>query len=263
MNIPAFFVLILGLTPIFNDCWAIEGFVADNRQAAQVSTVNPDLSTYRDTFEKPKANLWDLAQLTYSKSQLPNFKRADIRYADGGLVIETQKGHFSKAGYESRFTLSGDFDIQIDCNTKFSKKLNGMEERVIFSIGERDKDWRDAAFAWIQLLNKPRWSKGIMEPLCRINKKYKTGKKINMSDFDGSLRFVRESKKLSMHYRQKNSPKWKKLATMNYSPADMKIIFYVSNYTLESRSITSETQFKARFQAFQINAAQYIIESDI
>lgn len=263
MKYPVIIALMMWLTPIFGHCDTAVTKIAENRQKVENLSANASLSSYLDTFDKPKSNQWDMAQLTYSKAQLTNFKRADLRYVNGGLEIETQKGFYSKAGYESRFTLSGDFDIQLDCKTKFSKNLSGMEERIVFSIGERNKDAWDADFAWIQLLNKPKWSKGLMDASCMLGKKFKTGKKIKINAFDGSLRLMRKSKKISMFYRSKNQSKWVKMTTMKYSSADMKIIFYVSNFTAKRKSVTSDKQFKATFDTFQINTAQNIIESDI
>ena len=255
--------IIMCLAPVLGIGAAAVRASADSRQVVEGSAANGPLSGYRDTFDRPNPNQWDLAQLTYSQQQLANFKRADMRHVNGSLEIETQKGFFSKAGYESHFTLRGDFDIQLDCRTQLNRKLRGMEERMVFSIAERDKDAWEADFAWIQLLNKPKWSKGYLDASCMLKKKFKTGKKIKMDAFDGSLRFMRSGTKLTMYYRPKSKSKWIKMTSMKFSSADMKIIFYVSNFTAKLKSVSSETTYQVAFDTFQINSAQKIIESDI
>ena len=262
-NVLIIFFAVICLTGCIGRSESNKILMPDNQQSAKSSRPERDLTIYNDDFRDVNENQWDFAQLTYSEDQLVNFKRAEMKYVDGYLVIETQKGFFSKAGYESKFTLSGDFDIEIDCKMHFNKNLSGMEERAVFSIGERDNDWKNASFAWIQLLNKPGWSDAIMDASAVVNNKFQTKKKVKISKFDGSLRFLREANELTMLYRTKNSLKWVNLAKVKYSTKNMKITFYAANFTLKLKSIDATKNFKAEFDEFRINAAYDVIESDI
>ena len=222
------------------------------------------LSYYNDSFDSHRTDLWDFAQLTYNPKQISKFKRADFKFNNGKLLIETKKGFFSKAGFESRFTLSGDFDIQIDCSTEFLNKSVGMDQRVLFSVSERGKLAEYSIVAWIQLLKKKGDSRGYMTASCNYPiGNWETGNRTTIDTFDGTLRLIRKRGKIIMSYRLKNKHEWVKMASLDFTKKDMKIVFFVNNFIWGRKDIDANSGFKAAFDNFKINAAHAIIESEI
>lgn len=224
---------------------------------------NTALLSFQDSFDIPRPDLWDFAQLTYNKNQLENFKRATITYSDGAMSIKTTKNSFSKVGYESKFTLQGDFDIQIKCKAIFKKGLKGIDQRAVFSISERNQNAYLADFAWIQLLKKSKNTKITFDAAHSLNKKFKYDKIITGSDFDGYLRFVRKGTTLVTQIKDLQESQWTKLAKVKFTDNDMKIVFYGSNFTGKLKKISTDKSFQVKFDDFKIVNAQGIEESDI
>ena len=51
------------------------------------------LRYYSDPLDSFRTDLWDPSQWTSNEEQMSNFKRADFKFVDGKLFIETKKGY--------------------------------------------------------------------------------------------------------------------------------------------------------------------------
>jgi hypothetical protein len=221
------------------------------------------LAYYKDSFDTQREDLWDKAGFVFSAAQMANIKIADMTIEDGRLRIDTKTGGFSKGGLVSKFTLRGDFDVQLDFQIDFVAGEFDMDQVAGLGIVEKTKSGKPIRLFTIGLLKKGKNKKGEIFSGYREMGKYHSGYTRSIDNFNGSLRFVRTADQMSTFYRKKGQNRWTKMCTLPSGQDDAFIGFTLQNFTIDRNSITAARSISAWIDNFSINAAQQIIESDI
>ena len=135
-----YFMVLSLLMVLFIGCEATTTGI--KRPAFEISnSLSPEkLAYYNDAFDRLSFDLWEKAALTFTPSQLANFKPADMDIEGGKLRIKTQKGHFSKGGLVSKYVFRGGFDVQVDCQMNFLQKTVGMDQGLVLTVLEKQKE---------------------------------------------------------------------------------------------------------------------------
>ncbi len=119
------------------------------------SLLQNELAYYNDSFDKLREDLWEKGSTPYSKEQMSNFRLANMSIENGELKVGTKTGGFSRNGLVSKYTLRGDFDIQVDCHIDFLKTELGMDQVLDFNVFEKAKGSEKPKAAVIALLKRP------------------------------------------------------------------------------------------------------------
>jgi hypothetical protein len=231
--------------------------------------LSPDrLAYFNDQFDSFRDDLWDKSGLLFQESQIRNYKSAAMRIENGELVIETQTGSFSKGGVGSKYSLKGDFDIQLDCGFDFQNGLVNFDQIMSFVVLEKGtrvgEPNRSVAIALIKR-EKIRKS-GIFSSYRdrpEISGRILGKSWIPMRDFRGSLRIVRSGGDITTFYKRAEEARWNKRDTFPSTGNDACVGFVVQNFIIQRQGITADKPVVGRFDNFRINAAQGIVEEEI
>ena len=90
---------------------------------------------YNDAFDELRKDIWEPSQIPHYGKKISHMP--DFSIEDGQLKIQTRTGHFSKGGLQSKYSLRGDFDIQVDCHMDFIASAPGMDQALQFVIEEK------------------------------------------------------------------------------------------------------------------------------
>lgn len=222
-----------------------------------------EIAYYNDSFDKMREDLWDRAGYLYREEQVKNFKQAELRFENGRLIIRTLPGSFSKGGLSSKYSLRGDFDIQLQCRMDFLKDLSGMDQ--LLTIGAYDKDLKIGKISAviIGLSMEGGFNQAYLFSNCFVNgsRKKRTSQKTEY--FNGAFRFVRTGKTIGTLYKKAGALEWNKMLTFQVTDKDMIIGLQVRNFFNKRTIIRADHSISAEFDSFTINAAQEIIEEEI
>jgi len=220
------------------------------------------LAYYNDSFDKLREDLWEKGSTPHRKEQMSNFRLANMSIENGALKVETKTGGFSRNGLVSKYTLRGDFDIQVDCHIDFLKTEPDMDQVLDFNVFEKAKGPEKPKAAVIALLKRPNRNAIInciyvekRSPLFR--KRHPTG------NFHGTLRIARIGNEMSTLYKMEGELGWKKMGTFPGMTGEVTVSFSLSNFIVRRTSIRAESSISATFDNFRINAAQGIVEEEI
>lgn len=220
-----------------------------------------ELAYYSDSFDEMREDLWDRAGYLYRDEQVQNFKQAHMNFENGKLIIRTQTGSFSKGGLSSRYSLRGDFDIQLDCRLNFIKGLNGMDQ--LFSLGLFDIKKGKMNHVIIGLSIRDGVNQGYLFSTAVINGKWRKGNSKQIENFDGSFRINRTGNSLSTLYKINSATEWNRLDTFRATDKDMLIGFQLRNFFLKRTAIRATHSISVEIDGLKINAAREIIEDEI
>ncbi len=221
------------------------------------------LAYYNDSFDKLRTDLWDKAGYIPNEIVETNFKLARMKIKDGKLWVQTETGSFSTGGLGSRYTIRGDFDIQVDCQIDFLEGIHDMDQLVVFAaIGKEKEIGRDDTVS-LGLLKKGGRDFSTIFSSARENGRLYPGKWHKIESFDGSLRIVRIGDEISTLFKKKGDTEWEKMDTFRSTPNDIMLGFKLQNFVLIRTSITARSPITATFDNFRINAAEEIVEEDI
>jgi len=251
-------IFLIALSGLFPGC------VTDTASLKiEKSLPQSKLAYYNDSFNKLRTDLWEKAGGIPKEAQKANFKLAKMRIDDGKLRVETETGCFSKGGLASKYTLRGNFDIQIDCQIDFLEGLYDMDQSLIFIVLEKgDKFGRDNT-VFLSLFKKGGRDFNTIFSGFWENDKFHRGNWHKIKNFDGSLRIVRIGDEISTLFKRKGDTEWKKMDTFRHTPNDIIIGFKLQNFMSNRTSITARSLITATFDNFRINAAEAIIEEEI
>jgi len=221
------------------------------------------LAYYNDSFNKLRTDLWEKAGGIPNEAQKANFKLAKMRIDDGKLRVETETGCFSKGGLASKYTLRGNFDIQIDCQINFLEGLYDMDQLLNFVVIEKGEEIKTMNSVSFCLCKKGGRDFNTIFAGYRKAGRFHLGNWYKVGNFDGTLRIVRIRDEISALFRIKGDAEWKKMDTFRATPNDVIIGFSLVNFTPVRTSITARSPITATFDNFRINAAEDIVEEDI
>lgn len=226
------------------------------------SLLQNELAYYNDSFDKLREDLWEKGSTPHRKEQMSNFRLANMSIENGALKVETKTGGFSRNGLVSKYTLRGDFDIQVDCHIDFLKTELGMDQVLDFNVFEKAKGSEKPKAAVVALLKRPNRNAVInsvyvekRSPLFR--------KRHPIGNFRGTLRIVRIGNEISILYKKEGELGWKKMGTFPGMTGEVMVSFSLSNFIVRRTSIRAGSSISATFDNFRINAAQGIIEEEI
>ncbi len=222
-----------------------------------------ELSYYSDTFDALREDLWDKGGYVQLEAQMKNFKLADMRIEKGKLIVQTKTGNFSKGGLGSKYTLSGNFDVQVDCHIDFLKRSIDTDQLLHFLVADRSKEVKDTDIVLIGMAKGRERQQGFIYSGCKVHGAYQKGKFQEIDSFHGMLRIVRIGNEVSTLYKEMGKGKWEKLNTFTFTENNMLIGFRLQNYFSKRTSIKAKDSIIAKFDNFKINAAQEIIEEEI
>ena len=215
------------------------------------------LSYYCDSFNKLRNDIWEESELTYYGPQFTHMP--DISIEDGRLRIETKTGGFSKGGLRSRYSLRGDFDIQVGCHMDFLEKTPDMDQALLFVVKGRYKE----VYTFIGLSKRADRNSRIFTFYREKGKPMSPFKWQGVGNFHGTMRVVRIGNKISTLFQKEGESEWEKLGTFKGMTGEVVIGFGVNNFHTKRATIKAESSVTARFDNFKINAAQEIIEEKV
>ena len=224
-----------------------------------------ELEYYNDSFDRMREDLWDRAGYLYREEQVQNFRQADMRFDNGKLIIRTKTGSFSKGGLSSKYALSGDFDIQLDCRIDFIKGISGRDMDQMFNFGVFDISRKigKMSIAIIGLSMKGGDDRGYLFSNCVVGGRRKGGGSQKTENFNGAFRILRTGKTISTLYKNAGTPEWTQMNAFRVTDNDMLIGFQLRNFFGNRTTIRATQSISAEFDNFRINAAQEIIEGEI
>ena len=221
------------------------------------------LAYYNDSFDRLRTDLWEKAGYIPNEDQKANFKLAKTRIRDGKLWVQTETGCFSKGGLGSKYSLRGDFDIQMDCQIDFQEGVYDMDQMLALVVIERGEEIKTMNLVSLYLFKKGGRDYNTIFSGFRKNGRFHRGNWHKIKNFDGTLRIVRIGDKVSTLLKKKGDLEWEKMDTFRSTPNDVMIGFSLSNFIAMRTSITAKLPITATFENFRINAAEEIIEEDI
>jgi len=231
---------------------------------ALTRAADSELAYYSDTFETLNEDNWDRAQYTHNAAQLKNFKLGDLDIFDNRLRMRTKPGAFSKAGLSSRYVFRGDFDIQIDCHFDFIRSLRGMDQYVSFAVSNKPEY---AETWWVAMIRLEQRANRRAPRITFLSVKNRKAVVVNPKDtgnFHGTLRFVREGKKMTGLLRREGSQRWHTLGyTSHFTSEDVFVGFVLQNFQVKRKSIDATDPIEVVFDNYKINHADEIVEDDI
>jgi len=240
------------------------GYVTDTASLkTEKSLPQNKLAYYNDSFDNFRTDLWEKAGGIPNEAQEANFKLAKMRIDDGKLRVETETGCFSKGGLASKYTLKGDFDIQVDCQIDFLKGLYDMEQSLAFVVIEKGEKLGRNNTVFLNLFKKGGRDFNTIFSGFWKNGKFHRGNWHKIKNFDGSLRIVRTGDEISTLFKKKGDTEWEKMGTFRSFPNDIILGFKLQNFSTVRTSITARSPITATFDNFRINAAEEIVEEDI
>jgi len=222
------------------------------------------LAYYNDSFDKLRTDLWEKVGYIFNKEQGANFKLAKMRIQDGKLWVQTETGCFSKGGLGSKYSLRGDFDIQVDCQIDFLEGIYDMDQWLNFCVFEKGEEVKTMDLVSLSLFKRGGRDFNTISSGVQKEGRFHNGdwyRRIGI--FDGTLRIVRKGSKITTLYRTKGDKDWKTLETFWSTSNDLQVLFRLQNFTIKRTSITAKTPITATFDNFRINAAEEIIEEEI
>ena len=228
------------------------------------TSADDDFTRYNDTFESLREDNWDRAQLTFNDEQLDNFKLGDLDIVDNRLRISTKTGGFSKAGLSSRYSIRGDFDVQIDCQVKFNRSMSGMDHFVNFVALTRAENFNASQKATVSLVYRSGQRGPAIAFMHIQNQKKVKRKHQKISNFNGVLRLVREGQKMTGYYQPEGSSRWRTLgSSSSFATEDVMVGFVLQNLASQRKKIKAASPVEVYFDNFRINQAGEVIEDEI
>jgi len=221
------------------------------------------LAYYNDPFDKLREDIWEKAVYIPGEAAMANFKLADVRIEDGKLRVDTKTGCFSRGGFVTKYTLKGDFDIQIDCHIDFLEGNHDMDQMVQLFVVDKSKEIETLDGVMFGLVKRGDRDVGTIFSAHFEEGRFQLGDWHYMGNFHGALRIVRTGNKISTLYKEQGKERWKKLDTIRSFTEDVAFAFRLVNFIVKRTSITARSSFTARFDNFRINAAEGIIEEEI
>ena len=226
------------------------------------SLLQNELAYYNDSFDKLREDLWEKGSTPHRKEQMSNFRLANMSIENGALKVETKTGGFSRNGLVSKYTLRGDFDIQVDCHIDFLKTELGMDQVLDFNIFEKAKGSEKPKAAVIALLKRP--NRNAVINSVYVEKRSPLFRKWHpIGNFRGTLRIVRIGNEISLLYKKAGELGWKKMGTFIGMTGEVMVSFSLSNFIVRRTSIRAGSSISATFDNFRINAAQGIVDFQI
>jgi len=255
------FVGLLALMLMYNE---FPTQLKSSAYASEHGLTQQQLDYYSDSFDKFQEGIWVKAEpIIPKKVQKKNFKNADIAIEDGSLKITTKKGGFSTGVIVFKDSLRGDFDLQIDCDMNFLEGEVNIDQRLFFVVRNVGVSFKKSNRNTFFLVKLRKSNKSYLETNYAKYGEFHFGKRIELKDFKGTLRFMRKDKKIHLLFKLNQETEWTKMSTFPCTRKDFKVIIGLNNFIGKRTSINADVSTSVYIDNFKINSAQSIIEEDI
>ena len=221
--------------------------------AGQKNLPQTQIAHYNDAFEKLRDDIWKrsgVLDLGKNIFQIPN-----IGIQDGRLWIQTQPGNFQRGGLTSRWTLTGDFDIQVDCHMDFLDGTADMDQLLLFVA----KDKHNRYFTVVGLAkrgdSKPSIFATFKEKGAPVSRKWE-----RIGNFHGTLRIERTGSRIITSRKEQGDSEWKKIGKFSGMSGEVVVGLGLANFDSRRTSIQADQPVMAAFDNFRINSAEMITE---
>lgn len=208
---------------------------------------------YSDSFEKLRHDMWKVSGVLPLGKQM--FQIPDIRVQDGRLQIQTKTGGFQRGGLESRWTLKGDFDIQVDCHMDFKNKTGDMEQALLFVANDKQNN----SLAVLGL-SKKEHDPPVVFSFFKKRGARPTREWNRIGNFHGALRIERIGDTVTTYRKEAKDSKWIRIARFSGMKGDVAVGLGVTNFVAQRASIEANASVKGSFDNFRINNAEKISE---
>jgi hypothetical protein len=220
------------------------------------------LARYGDAFDRIRDDLYEVTAMTWRGEQLDKLCLAETAIVDGKLKIQTKTGCFSRWGLESRYEFRGNFDIQIDCATRFPGGVQDMDQIVLFMLAGKGSV-EDFPRAVIQLAKFARSPDGSISFFSSEKGKFRPPQHNPITEFNGTLRLIRSGRRVTALYKKAGELQWTELDTHELAESRLRLAFLVRNFTAKTTTIGASSSMTVTFDNLVINAAEEIIEGEI
>jgi len=222
------------------------------------------LARFTDTFDTLRDDLWEKTGFIYKAALRTDFKQGDLLAEGGRLSLVTKTGAFSRAGVGSKFTLCGDFDVQVDAQVDFMDDVQDMDQVVSCYALDKSKELEDDKLEFVMIgPGKDPEKPAMLQAGYHEKGKWTGTNRIEINRFRGTFRVIRIGKVFTALYRNEGESEWRRLSTLSRTANDIVIVLVAQNYTSGRVSINATRAFRASFDNFKVNAAQKIEESEI
>jgi hypothetical protein len=239
--------------------------VQDMAQLRIENSLPPEkLARFTDPFDTLRQDQWQIAGFIPQAEIRTDFKQADMRAEGGRLRILTKTGAFSRSGVGTLFSLSGDFDVQVDVQADFLEDIQDMDQVVALQALDNSKELEDEKLEQVVIgaMKVPGRPAVLFSASQEKGKLTGTGR-IEIDRFRGTFRIIRIGKIFTTLYRNEGEAEWRRLSTVLRTPSDIVIVCGATNFAGARSSVGAAKSFAASFDNFKINAAQKIVESEI
>jgi hypothetical protein len=222
------------------------------------------LEYFSDSFDTFQEGLWEKVPVHMPKTvKEGDFRLGDISIDKGKLKISTKPDCFSKVAIVSKFTLRGDFDIQIDCDTDFMEGKLDRDHYLFFINLHKVKELAKRTIVGISFFKKGENNPGVFRSGLWSHRRFHGQKRLELDRFHGSVRFVKVGQKISTLFKTGGELKWKEMATFPCATEDFKIVIGLQNFIGRKSLTPAKSSISAMVDNFKINAAENIIEEEI
>jgi len=211
------------------------------------------ITHYNDAFEKLRDDIWKRSGVLDFGKIL--FQIPEIGIRDGRLLIQTQTGSFQRGGLTSRWTLKGDFDIQVDCHINFLGETADMDQLLLFVAKDKYQRYFTVVGLAKRADSKPSIFATFKEKGAPLSRKWE-----RIGDFHGKLRMVRIGNRITTFYKKRGDSEWKEIGEFSGMPGEVVVGLGLANFDSRRTSIQADQPVMAAFDNFRINNAGQISE---
>ena len=222
------------------------------------------LARFADTFETIRDDLWEKTGFIYKAEVRTDFKQGDMAAEGGRLSVVTKTGAFSRSGLGSRFSLKGDFDVQVDAQVDFVDDVQDMDQVVFLFALDKSKELEDDKLEMVLIgAAKEAGRPAVLHAGYQEKGKWTATNRVEISRFRGTWRVIRIGNDFNALYKNEGETEWRRLSSVSRTSTDVIIAFGAQNYASARTSIGATRSLRASFDNFRVNAAQMIEESEI
>jgi hypothetical protein len=255
-----YFIYLLVAIALIQGCASMSMDVNDPKLRVYNSLSRGELDKFNDSFDTFDNSLWEKdLWLGNAKEIKGQVKFTDYKNEHGRLVLRTLPFEYSKGDLNSRFRLSGDFDIQVDFSVSF-KKIKQNQAAVLWIAPEESGNayYIEVSEVWYK------GGGGFMEVYTGQGKngKYRNVRKIRpISHFRGAHRIIRKGDTIYSFYKKNLNDPWRFNNKSKYLISDLNMGFSLKNFH-SSSIVFPNTDFRAELilDNFRINGAQHIVQ---
>ena len=220
----------------------------------QLEYISDSYSTFQEAF-------WEKIQVSLpTVVKESDFQPGEINNFGRKLEIMTKPENFSKAEIASKFRLKGDFDIQMDCDIDFMEERLGGDHYFFFVNLHDEKKITRRNTVGMSFSKKGEMNPGVLRSVRWSHGRLSEQRKVEITVFQGSIRFVREGQKIITLFKRNTELEWTEMASFSCSSDVFRLVIGLQNFIGRKNIAPAQSSLLAIVDNFKINTAEYIIE---